>query len=190
MKNVKPITFIILLVSLAFFYWIYTWDNREKFYIPPYNSAIKNSPVELGGLKGKNSFIFLKLKFLPTESEGWPNLLQTGPLNDGLRIELSGNKLTLLVRTLWDNRGNPGFKAIELDSNLALNQWHELEFEIINGKYLIINYDGKFFKYENIGIDIDTSRILIGGGFVEARWFRGEITDGFIIKGNYPNSIF
>ena len=180
----KKLIIIIILITFTLLLHQYTTFFTRKIIVPQYNSSTNNKPIQLGNVNSQNAYIFLKMKFMATDTKGWPNLLQTGPLNDGLRIELSGNKLTLIFRTLWSNRGNPGFKAFELDPDFTLNEWHELTIEVRNGKYLCIELDGKEFKYEGIDIDIDTSNILVGGGFIDLRAFKGEIVDAHIIKRN------
>jgi hypothetical protein len=157
-------------------------DNRETIEVEPYSYG-KNNPVSLGEIKNPESaYIRLKLRFRADSVDGYPNVFSTAPFNSGLRMELSGTNASIVVP---DSSVSGGWKGFSLTNTLKTKQWYELEVEVLNRKFIKIFLDGQLVaNYASTGLSMETSRLLVGGGFDASRAFRGQIEDISITKGN------
>lgn len=178
--------FVVFILSIT---TLYIYGGFKTASPPPYDSAV-DSPISLDSLSNINpTFIKINLSFFPYNTDGWPNVFQTAPLNNGIRLEQSGRNLLLLIPSKWLDKGNPGLKQILLTSDLTTDAWHDLEIEAINGELVKATYDGQTFIYKNRGINFSSSRIIIGSGFVNERQFKGKIKEITIEGAAFPASI-
>lgn len=144
-----------------------------------------SAPVAFGDIKNSdNSYIRLKFRFRAENTEGNPNLFQTAPFNKGMRLEISGSTATILIPDLAE-RG--GLRGLTLTTALKTGQWYELEVEALNRAFVRALLDARpIFNYAGPGISMDTSQILVGGGFDSSRAFRGQVQNISVLKGNLP----
>lgn len=168
---------------------VYTKDNRETINIATYSYG-NVAPVSLGEIKGHDAYVHLKLRFRADSTEGYPNVFQTAPLNRGLRMETSGTTAAIVVPSLWVDRGSNGLKVLVLTTTLKVGQWYALEVEALNGAFVRAKLDGRnVADYANAGVSMETSQLLVGGGFDASRTFRGQIENISVTKGNFPNAL-
>ncbi|MDO9399233.1 MAG: hypothetical protein Q7T79_00890 [bacterium] len=161
-------------------------NNRDTINVASYIYG-KTPLVWLGEIKNPdNAFIHLKLRFHTDNTEGNPNVFQTAPVNRGMRMEISGSTAAIIVPDL----SVPGdLKGLTLTTALKIGQWYTLEVEALNGAYVSVKLDGKkVVDYASVGLSMETSQLLVGGGFDASRVFRGQMEDISITKGNVPQS--
>ena len=161
--------------------------NQKIFNSEPYVYG-KVAPIDIGEIKNENNaYIHIKLKFYPEDTDGYPNVFQTGPFNEGIRMEISGSTATIIVPDL---SAPGGLRGIQLTSTLEKNKWYNLDVEALNGGYVRIKIDGKNIgAYENPNFKFRMSRILVGGGFDPSRQFRGRIDDIEVTNNNFTNQV-
>lgn len=159
---------------------------HETTGFPKYN--LGDIPISLGKIeKDKNVYFHLKHRFSTDGIEGHPNLLQTAPLNKGLRIEFNGSTAAIVVA---DSNAKDGYRAIVLSNAINIGATHELEIEALNAGYVRAILDGQnVADVSSTGISMDVSQFLVGGGFDNTRVFRGQIDNVSIKKGNLLPSI-
>lgn len=159
-------------------------DNRETISASPYIQG-QTPQVLFGEIKNSdNAYIHLKLRFQANSTEGNPNVFQTAPVNRGMRMEISGATAAIV---LPDTSVLGGLKGLTLTTTLKTNQWYELEVEALNGKFVQVKLDGGLVAdYASLGISMEMSQLLVGGGFDASRAFRGQIDHVSITKGNLP----
>ena len=147
-----------------------------------------NSPIALGKLeKGENAHFRLKLRFRVDSAEGYPNLFQTAPVNGGLRVEINGSTVAIIVA---DSIVKEGYRVIGLSNAINIGQWYQLEIEALNGGYVRAILDEQTVAdVSSTGISMEVSEFLVGGGYDKTRVFRGQIDNISIKKGNVPLSI-
>jgi len=183
--TILSVTFLVVIATLA----VYTNDNRETINVVPYIYG-NTPPVSLGKIKNRNAYVHLKLRFRSDSTEGYPNVFQTAPYDLGMRMEISGSTAAIVVRSLWADKGNSGLKVLVLTTALKAGQWYTLEIEALNGAFVRAKLDGQnVADYANAGLLMETSELLVGGGFDASRAFRGQIENIAITKGNFPNSL-
>ena len=199
-KNFTMLTILVAIVALA----AYTLDthptpvkaaadNRETIIVAPYTFG-KTPPVLLGGVKSADAYVHLKLRFRADNTDGHPNVFQTAPANSGMRMEISGSTAAIIVPDL---SVPDGLKGIILTSTLKTGQWYTLEIEALNGAYVRAKLNGQIVTdYVSTYLSMETSQLLVGGGFDSSRTFRGQlenisVTKGnlLVTKGNLPNSL-
>ncbi len=160
-------------------------DTLETIHVAEYDSG-KSPPVALGEIKNPdNAYIRIKLRFRAQSTEGYPNLFQTAPVNLGMRLEISGSNASIVVRDLAEPSG---VKGLTLTTELKKGQWYELEIEALNGAFIRALLDSHpVFNYAGANLSMDTSQILVGGGFDASRAFHGQVDNISVIKGNLPH---
>jgi hypothetical protein len=161
-------------------------DSRDTINVAPYIYG-KTPLVSLGKIKNPdNAYVNLKLRFRADSTEGNPNVFQTAPVNRGMRMEISGSTAAIIVPDL----SVPGdLKGLTLTTALKTGQWYTLEVEALNGAYVHATLDGHLVAdYASAGLSMETSQLLVGGGFDASRAFRGQMEDISITKGNIPQS--
>jgi hypothetical protein len=172
----------VILGAWALYDYATAGDNRETVDAAPYIYG-QNDPISLGEIKNPESaYIHLKLRFRADSTDSFPNVFSTAPVNSGMRMELSGTSAGILIP---DSSAPGGLKGFNLTSTLKLKQWYELEVEILNRTFIKIFLDGQSVAdYASAGIFMETSHLLMGGGFDASRAFRGQIENISITKGN------
>ena len=156
--------------------------------IKPY-SVYKSNLLQLGGLKvPQDAFVHFSARFHPRGLSEVSDLFQTAPLNLGVRLELSGSHLVLVVK---DDQIKPkNIRGIILADRLDLDVWHSLDLEIKNGSYIRAVLDGyDVVSYESHLLDLSFSEMALGRGFDETRNFKGDIELVFFEKGNCFNPL-
>jgi hypothetical protein len=140
-------------------------------------------PISLGAINNQeNAYVHLKLRFRADSTEGYPNVFQTAPVNRGMRMEISGSTAGIIVPDLSVPGGLKGFT---LTTALKIGQRYVLEVEALNGAYVRATLDGRSVAdYASSGLSMETSQLLVGGGFDASRAFRGEVDNISVIKGN------
>lgn len=143
-------------------------------------------PIAFGGVKNPdNAYVRLKFRFRAESTEGNPNLFQTDPVNNGMRLEISGTTATIIVSDLAEKSG---LRGLTLSTAIKTGQWYELEIEALNGAFVRALLDSHpVFNYAGAGLSIASSQILVGGGLDTSRAFRGQIEDIYVISGNLPH---
>jgi hypothetical protein len=157
-------------------------DSRDTISVGAYIYG-QTPPIWLGEIKNpENAYVHLKLRFRADSSEGNPNVFQTASINRGMRMEISGSTAAIIVPDLTV----PGdLKAFTLTTTFKTGQWYTLEVEALNGAYIHATLDGHLVAdYAGLGLSMETSQILVGGGFDASRAFRGQIDNISITKGN------
>jgi len=157
-------------------------DTLETVHVGQYNSG-KNSPIALGEIKNPDdAYVRLNFRFRVESMDGHPNLFQTAPVNQGMRMEISGSTAAIVVPDL---AAPGGLKGITLTSELKTGQWYILEVEALNGAFVRATLDGlPVANYTSRSLFMETSQVLVGGGFDASRSFRGQIESIFFTKGN------
>jgi hypothetical protein len=157
-------------------------DNRESIIGKAYIYR-KTPPVSLGEIiNSENAYINLKLEFR-ADSIGWhANVFQTAPEDRGMGMEIYGSTAQLNIPHL---HVSSGVKRLILPIKINAGQWYKLEVKSLNGSFVKVALDGKdVVNYAKPDISIETSQLLIGGGFNESRLFQGEIRNISVLKGN------
>lgn len=163
----------------------YSADNLETINVAPYSYGI-TPPFSLGAIKNPDAYIHLKLRFRVDSTESYPNVFQTAQVNSGIRMEISGSAAAIVVPDLTVPGG---LKGLTLTTSLQLGQWYTLEVEALNGTFVHVTLDEVHVAdYASTGISMDTSQLLVGGGFDSSRTFRGQIENISVTKGNLPKS--
>ena len=158
-------------------------DGAETKSVDKYDS-VHMRPISFGEIKKtNNSFINLKLRFRAKSTKGYPNLFQTAPINRGLRLEISGGAAALLVSDL---SAPGGVRGIPLTNVFEVGRWYALEVEALNHSFVRAKLDGKLVaSYTGTGLSMETSELLVGGGFDQSRPFQGDIENISLTKGNF-----
>jgi len=159
-------------------------DTLETVHVGQYNSG-KSSPIALGEIKNPDdAYVRLNLRFRVESTDGHPNLFQTAPVNQGMRMEISGSTAAIVVPDL---AAPGGLKGITLTTALKTGQWYVLEVEALNGAFVRATLDGlPVANYTSRSLFMETSQVLVGGGFDASRSFRGQIENISFTKGNLP----
>jgi hypothetical protein len=190
-KNLTKIALVLLLTSgvLASSYFIYTRDNRVSISLPVYDSEIGTNPIDLGAVTGDRVYVALHAKFKVTGVDGYPNLFQTAHLNEGLRIEINGKNMVLILNNSTSTGDNSSYLATNITSDLEINKWNELELTAKDGSHVSVTLNGKETRVDIANIKLNASQIILGSGFVADRKFVGIIEDATLTKGNYPANL-
>lgn len=159
-------------------------DKRDTINVAPYVYG-KTPLVTIGEIKNPdNAYIHLNLRFRAESTEAHPNVFQTAPVNRGMRMEISGSTATIIVPDL---SVSGGLKGLTLTTALKTEQWYALEVEALNGAYVRVTLDGQpVADYASASLAMETSQLMVGGGFDASRAFRGVIENISITKGNFP----
>jgi|APSaa5957512535_1039671.scaffolds.fasta_scaffold03448_2 hypothetical protein len=157
-------------------------DSREVEDVVPYYYG-KNSPISLGEIENpKDAYFRIKFRFRAEDTDGYPNLFQTAPFNQGARVEISGTTAALIIS---DKTQSNGVRGITLTKSLVIGQWYSLDVEVLNGAFIRASLDGiSVANHVASDLSIDTSQLLLGSGFNVSRVFRGDIDSISIMKGN------
>ena len=157
-------------------------DNYETVHVAQYDSE-KSSPIVLGAIKDPiNAYVRIALRFRAESTEGYPNVFQTAPVNRGIRMEISGSTAAIIVPDLLVPSG---LRGLTLTTALKAGQWYTLEIEALNGAFIRATLDGnRVANYAGSGLSMETSELVVGGGFDASRAFRGRIENISVIKGN------
>ena len=141
----------------------FSTDNREVINVTPY-SYENTPPIVLGEIKNPdNSYVHLKLRFRVDSTEGYPNVFQTAPVNRGMRMEISGSTAAIIIPDLIVPSG---LRGLTLTTTLKMGQWYVLEVEALNGAFVRAMLDGhSVANYAGAGLSMETSLLLMGGGF-------------------------
>jgi len=144
--------------------------------------------ISLGRLTDpKNAYITLRLSFYAKDLDGYQNLFQTAPFNEGLRLEFSGSTAALV---LADSLSPGGIKGLNINTDIKTNQWYELYISAKNGDSITASLNGKqIIDYKSTGIELKGSDVLIGQGFDQSRKFHGLIKDITFEDGKYKKLI-
>ena len=157
-------------------------DNRETINVAPYIYG-KTPPIALGEIKNPdNAYLHLKLRFRADSIEGYPNIFQTAPGNRGMLVGISGSTVAIIVP---DSSAPGKLRRLILTGSLKTGRWYALEVEALNGAFVRAILDGHLVKdYYGAGLSIETSQLLVGGGFDPSRAFRGQMDNISVMKGN------
>ena len=135
-----------------------------------------NSPYQIySGAEGYYGFKF-NIDFLPKTSPGYPNLFQTADVNDGFRIETSGQTISYVIKA--KNLPN-GLYGKAISTIMTPDKMHSL---ILNYNpthdNLKIEFDGKVIQDEPVP-KIFSKNFIIGKGFTNERIFTGTIKNAY-----------
>ena len=154
-------------------------DAFFKFY--PFKTILADGhldrdqpPLDLGtlGMPSLGAAILVNLEFKASETSGYPNLLQTDVGNRGLRMELNGSVLALIVGNPTDN---DGYRVYILSQEIDVGSWHSLQLKLLSGQHIGIILDGFSVSIATVGIPFSFANMRIGIGVDDARRFKGEM---------------
>lgn len=115
-----------------------------------------------------NKYFHIRFSFKANSIEGFPNILQTANVNEGIRLELSKPSiLALIVGGAED--------SFFVTRNLTLGKWHEVILDISPDNHLRVVVDNVLMIDQTRNFNYQISDIAIGSGFSETRPFIGEI---------------
>ncbi len=162
-------------------------DSRDTIDVAPYIYG-ETPLISLGEIRNaKSAYFHMSFRFRAENTNGNPNVFQTAPVNRGIRMEISGSNVAIIVPDL---SVPGGLKGLTLSTSLKEKQWYLLEVEALNGTFVHIKLDGKdVADYASTGISFETSKFFIGGGFDDSRIFLGQIEDISITKGNLTHPL-
>jgi hypothetical protein len=158
-------------------------DRRETLHAAKYAYGV-DEPISFGAVENPvNAYFRLKLRFRVDDTEGLPNLFQSAPANEGIRVEISGANAAIIMPERPSVA--PGTRQMLLTTELVKGKWHVLELEAENGGFVFGSFDGRGIAlYAGYDISIAMSQFIVGSGFDASRPFRGEIADISLDKGN------
>lgn len=128
----------------------------------------------------------LSLEFFVYRIGTYDNILQTGPLNSGVRIELAKpGTIALIV----GSSKPPGYLPFVLTSSLSLEQWHRLRVLLEKSGDVKVWLDGNLVT-SAVGQPLlyDMSDVVFGAGFDKQRRFHGKIRNGAVSTGFYGSN--
>lgn len=188
-----PILIIaVLVLALALFSKLF----QKREFIPDnliFNRAVISnqslpegaSPIDLGALGKFSQFTAVKidLDFKVSNTSGHPNLLQTDIANQGLRLELGGRFLALIVGS--PANGMP-YEIVELPMKLSSGTWHHLTVRVVGGRYIDITLDGLRPGAMRLSKPFSLKNTRIGIGFDDLRRFHGDLRNINVSAGSSP----
>ena len=140
------------------------YDSRE--HTPIYERIVTGS--------GASTSFSASMVFQPNSTVGYLDLFQTAPLNTGIRLELSGKVLALIVGA----RNATGYVPYIITDSLDTTQPHLLELHIDNANRVSISVDRQeVVTSVTPELDYAISDIAVGTGLSKMRPFSGRITD-------------
>ncbi|MBT8635767.1 hypothetical protein G6644_00670 [Polynucleobacter paneuropaeus] len=192
----SPKFLAVLLASIAILGSLLAYNNRGA---TPSNPVISNAfspgnyqfgetpPISLGKLSDPtNSYINLHLNFYASNLDGYQNIFQTAPGNEGLRLEISGSTAALV---LADKLSAGGVKGLTISTGIDAKRWYALQVVAKNGSSISATLNGiKVIDYKSPGIELKGSDVLIGQGYDQSRQFHGLIKNITFEDGAYANS--
>ncbi len=123
------------------------------------------------------SEISVTYSFRPYSLDGFPNIFQTAPVNNGLRVEL-GKDGTMVLLT----NSSSGLRGFIIGDKINPDTWHYMRISAFPGQGISVELDGKpALNANDPALSWEISDITVGRGFNMERIFRGEIT-GFEIS--------
>jgi hypothetical protein len=161
--------------------------TSETISAPPYVYG-ESTPINFGAIKSADdAYIKLTLRFRVDDTDGYPNLFQTAPFNYGMRLEVSGSTAAIIVPD--SVLAGDGLRVFVLTTRLKKGMWYTLNIEAFNASHIRATLNGALMLNESVpGLAMQTSQILVGGGFDSTRSFRGSIKDISLTKGTTPKS--
>jgi hypothetical protein len=107
--------------------------NNKTYHFDNYISS-QDHPIAVGRLEEQhNAYFRLKLKFRADSGTGYPNLFQTAPGNGGIRIEISGTVISMVVADL----SQPDhYRVVSFQTPLDLGNWYLLDIEAQSGAFV------------------------------------------------------
>ena len=192
-KKNKIFSLLALLITIAALiaYQIYlspikpSSSNLSAVNLPSYTYG-KTPPISIQGIQhSTDEYPRLKLRFRSDSNVGYPNVFQTAPFNEGMRMEISGSTLAVIIPDIDVLSGLRGFTV---STDFKTGQWYSLDIEVVNGLEIRIALDDKTVAfYRGSGIAIKTSELLVGRGFDESRIFHGQIEDIYVTEKESPS---
>jgi hypothetical protein len=154
-------------------------NTVAKQAVPAYSGVIQ-TPVEIGPLGNASDTLLLRIsfRFMPTVGNGYPNLLQTGPENEGIRLELNDRVLALVV--------GDAYKPLQVtivSTDVSPGEWHSLQLSAIRGQYIDVILDGIRTRASDDFSRFSSSNTRVGIGYDDARKFHGDIADIHVASG-------
>ncbi|MBW5435836.1 hypothetical protein FXB41_13895 [Bradyrhizobium canariense] len=145
----------------------------------------EQAPLDLGalGTSDRSTALKLDLDFKVSTTTGHPNLLQTDAANQGLRVELGGRVLALIVGSRAN--GVP-YQAIPLFTKLSIGTWHHLTIRIVGGRYVDVALDGLWPDAMRFDKPFSMRNTRVGIGFDDLRRFRGDLKNIHVSVGSSP----
>jgi hypothetical protein len=109
------------------------------------------------------------------DTDGYPNVFQTGPKNFGIRLEIGPpSNLGVVV-----GAKNPqGMSEFLLSRDLQLHRWYSVKLSIDRDQRLVAFLDEKkIVDVIDATLDYEISEVAVGTGFSQTRPFKGELAD-------------
>lgn len=167
-------------------------DGRQTLAIPGEYALGRSSPVQLGRIEQANTaYIHLKFRFRIEGGDRSLSVFQTAPADQGLRVEMAGPALTIVVPS--SSRSGNGLIKLPMAVALTSEQWHWGEIEVLNGSFVRAVLDGHtVFNYVDSHISMATSELAIGAGPDLKSGDTARIDHIVVTKGNFalPHSAF
>lgn len=132
------------------------------------------SPLDLGllGTPSIGAAILVNLEFKASDTSGYPNLLQTDVGNRGVRLELNGRALALIV---GGPKENDPYRGYILSRKIDIGNWHSVQLKLLSGQYVGIVLDDISVAIPNVGIPFSFANMRIGIGVDDTRRFKGQM---------------
>jgi len=178
-------TLFLLTLLLLSSTWVYKDFFKYRNLFPPsgrgidFDSDSPNPRVAVIRELLPSSFSFdgiqLDFKMKPYSFDGYPNVFQTAPSNNGIRMELGSNGMAgFLVGHISDGeiKGCGTFP-------IKLNEWSRVSIHTDRGDLVQIKVNGNtvFDEHVDGGLHFDMTDIVVGSGFDKTRPFHGAIED-------------
>jgi hypothetical protein len=111
--------------------------------------------------------------FRAFETRPYSDLLQSAPLNDGVRVELDrAGTLAIVI----GSSGVPGYTPYILKSNVPRGDWHVLDLSITRDDRLRASLDNVVVADTiNPDFSFKISAVSVGSGFDRTRAFDGQV---------------
>jgi hypothetical protein len=140
----------------------------------PYFSSRQQGPINFQEISSLNDddFVRIRLRFRAEASpHPYPNIFQTAPGNEGVRIELVGGDAGIVFS---DRSGK--VVGVALCFGCPLGTWHSLDV-LATRDYFRARLDNEVYDSLEMLPNVRLSDVRLGEGFSPERAFCGEISD-------------
>lgn len=131
-------------------------------------------PLNLGDIDNKKGAYFSIAFDFKGGGKGIENLFQSAPLNDGIRVEIIGQTLSVIYP---DPRVTTGYNYLILSNNINLEQEHHIKIEALTKQFLRISLDGESHAIYSSSLIFGTNLFLVGNGYSADRLYKGHISN-------------
>jgi len=151
------------------------WASPHTSFSVPEFSSLTQAPIDFGPVPYQDGdIVTISVRFWGRPSSPpHPNVFQTAPGSQGIRLELLGGAVGLIST---DAGGIPRARGFCLDCEPGT--WHKVEITAVNGSFLRINFDDEPTVFVNgYGARFQTSSVRLGVGNSPDQVFAGQVTN-------------